>query len=206
MSSWRSASKDLDSLKRYRDEMLKLNDYTVKFHEGTPREMRVVLRSPTVSEYIDAGYRWVGGITDLVEKTLAAKNNTTDREKLITQYGQATAMRQYTHWIRSLEFDHHVVNGEEIHRTVEDREAIEKVCDALSGDDTIRNYFLEQVAQYINESTIAVIGIPTYDCPACQTTQESALPLPHHKNVIPLDVQQTFFALLTQRMQRIATR
>ena len=206
MASWRSASKDMDSLKKYREEMLKLNDYTVKFHEDTPQEMRIILRSPSISEYIDAGYRWVGSIVDLVDKTLAAKNNQAEREKLITQYGQATAMRQYTHWIRSIEFDHQVVEGSEIQRTIEDREAIEKVCDALSGDDAIRNHFLEQVGTYINESTIAVVGIPTYDCPACQSVQESNLVLPHHKNIIPLDVQQTFFALLTQRMQRIAVR
>lgn len=206
MANWRSASMDLDSVKKYRTEMLGLNDYTIKIHEGTDREMRIVLKSPTIADYVDSGYRWINGIVDLVEKTLANQNKSDDRQRLITQHGQATAMRQYTHWIRAIEFDHHVVNNEEIHRTVEDREAIEKVCDALSSDDGIRNKFLEQVAEYINHSTLAVIGIPTYDCPACQTTQESHIALPHHRNIIPLDVNQTFFALLTQRMQRILGR
>lgn len=206
MASWRSASKDLESVKKYQEEMLQLNDFTIKLQEGTEQEMRIILKSPTVSDYVDSGHRWINGIVDLVDKVLAAQNKAGEREKLITQHGQATAMRQYTHWIRSIEFDHHVVNGEEIHRTVEDREAIEKVCDALSGDDGIRNHFMQQVGEYINQSTQAVVGIPTYDCPACQATQESTHQLPHHRNIIPLDVIQTFFALLTQRISRIVQR
>jgi len=202
MSSWRSASMEMETINRYRSEMLSLNDFTIRLYENTDREMRIVLKSPTVSDYIDSGYRWIGGIVELVEKTLAAQSRSDERTKLITQHGQATAMRQYTHWIRAIQ----IVSHDEVVRSIEDREAIEKVCDALSGDDAVRNTFLTKVAEYINQSTHAVIGIPTYDCPACKTPQESSLVLPHHRNVIPLDVNQTFFALLTQRMARIAQR
>jgi hypothetical protein len=195
MSSRQARSKDGASIKRYKEELTRIQKRRICL-KGKD-EVYVTLRTPTVSQHVEAGHRWIGDIVGMVEKAIGTDADLTERNNLIIRHGQASAMRQYVHWVDSIEYGGNIID---------DGETIEQTLSVLSGDDEIRLSFTKQVVEYIDQSTISVIGIPVFDCPSCGKTNESTLSLPQHKNIIPLDIMQLFFGLHTQRIERMTTR
>lgn len=197
MSKRQPGSKDLASINRYKEELSVIQKRKIVINEGRDDSIDILIKSPSISEYVDAGHRWVGDIVETVNRALSAEARNEERNEIITKHGQASAMRQYSHWVDSIEIGSNVID---------DLESIEKNLNVLSANDEIRSQFITEVVDYINRSTVSVIGIPVFDCPSCGTVQSGSMNLPHHTNVIPLDVIQVFFALLTQRLERMAAR
>lgn len=199
MSGRQPHKKSLEEVERYQLELTKLQKRRFVFFEGEDREIAVTLRSPKVTEYIDAGHRWIGGIVEAIDKIADADLSENDRNNLITHTGQATTLRQYVHFIESIELATNII---------EDRETIETTVERVSGDDEVRTKIIEAVKNYINDSTISLIGLPVFDCPNCHGTNavHEDNKMPNHPNIIPLDVIQLFFELVNQRLTRIAER
>lgn len=197
MSIRQSKSKDLASITRYKEELTRIQKTKIDINKDTPTAISITIKTPSVREYIDAGHRWIGDIVNIVDRALGAEAGDRERNALILQYGQASSMRQYSHWIDSIEFETNVIK---------ELETIETVLDTLSADDNVRTEFIEAVVSFINKSTISIIGIPVFKCPSCQKDNESHFKLPAYANVIPLDMIQVFFGLLTQRLERVAAR
>lgn len=197
MTSLASNSMEVDQVQRYKKESLKSQNRLVVVNKGTDKEIKFVLKVPTATQYIESGYKWIGEITDVINKSITSDKSTNEKNSFIASNGKATALRQYTHWISSIEFNTNVI---------EDIETIETTLDALSADDAIREQLMNFIAKYINETTITVIGIPVYDCPNCGAEQTSPVELPRHTNLIPIDVYTTFFTLLVQKIQKIEMR
>ncbi len=195
MSNRQSGQKDMSSVIRYKEELKTLNKQRISI--GTDEtDIYVTITSPTISQYVAAAQMWISEITQGVEQVLATDSSPEEKEKLIEAKGMSSSMRQYTQWIDSIEFGGNII---------EDRETIESTLNVISADDNIRTKFLEEIYKYINDSTIAVVGIPKYNCPVCNTEQKDEK-YPLLTEVIPIDVLQVFFDLITQRLERIGTR
>lgn len=197
MANRRAGSMSEEDVKRYKSEMLRTQPRKIYINKQSDRPMGITLRTPSLADYIDSGYRWINNIVDLVDKSLGKDVAISDRNKFITRHGKATTMRQYSHWIQEIEFGSNVTDAPA---------SIEHDLNLLSSDDIIREEFIAGVVDYINASTMSVIGIPAYDCPKCSAPQEIGLTLPKLVNVIPLDVNSLFFVLLGQRIQKIEER
>src|SRR5690606_37359667 len=85
------------------------------------------------------------------------------RNSYINLQGQATAMRQYCHWIKEI----HMSDG----ALIDDQETIEEAVDRLSADVEVAKTFIDEVGKYIDDSTISLVALPKYDCPACGQEQ-----------------------------------
>lgn len=197
MSGRQPKSKDLASVQRYKEELAQVQKKRVLINEGRSNEIAITIKTPSIAEYIEAGHRWIGDIVSTVDRALGTDATDNERNTVIIRHGQASAMRQYSHWIESIEYDTNTIN---------DKETIEQTLDVLSSDDEVRTDMIQAVVDYINKSTVCVIGIPVYDCTSCGTVQAGSITLSHYKNIIPLDVIQIFFGLLTQRLERMADR
>lgn len=202
MSKMAKGSIDIASVKRYKDELLSQQNREITLSTMTGGTINLVLRVPTVSEYIESGHRWIGDVTAMVNKALSLDTNNNERNRFIVNQGQSTALRQYLHWVAEVKLN----NGEEGFSIIKDRETLEIVFNDVSADDEIRNGFMKEIAKYIDDSTITVIGIPVFDCPACGGENKAPKIFPKLTNIIPIDVQQTFFTLLVQKIQRIVIR
>ena len=106
-------------------------------------------------------------------------------------------MRQYTHWVKGINFEDNVI---------EDKSTIESILDRLSGEDEVRTKFLEEVKKYINDSAISVVGIPSYECPSCHQEQKYTAKNDSLTSIIPMDILQTFFSLHVQKISSIDRR
>lgn len=197
MSARQPRRKDLAEVKRYREELGKLQKRKIYINEGRDDELVFIINSPTVTSHIDAAHLWIGNIVDAVDKLIGTDASQIEKNDLINKLGSASAMRQYAHWVESIEIGTNIID---------DRETIDKTLDFLSADDAVRTQFIAGVIDAINNSTISVIGIPVFDCPKCNKTQESPIKSEQFVNIIPLETLQLFFGLHTQRMSRIMER
>lgn len=193
MATRTPGSKTPTDIKKYKEELKTNEKHSYELEKG----FNVILKTPVIDEYVEAGYKWIDSLVALVEESASSGLSQEEKNVLITRHGQATGLRQYLHWIDSLTLDSNVVD---------DVETLALTLDSLSSDEELQNLLLSFVSEYINSSTISVIGIPEFVCPACGTMQEGNKTLPMHSNIIPLDVTQLFFALIMGRMEKIAER
>lgn len=197
MSARQPRAKEIKDIIRYKEELSKIQGKKLIINEGKDDEIVIMLKTPNVNQYIESGHTWIDDIVDMVDMAIGTTSNEEERNELIMRHGQATAMRQYGHWVEQIGYETNIVT---------DKETIDSLLNTMSADDVIRSQFLDGVLNYINKSTVSVIGIPAYDCPACKEPQEGTNAESIHKNIMPLDVVQLFFGLLTQRLARITER
>lgn len=198
MTGRQSKCKDKASVVRYKEELSRLqNSVFVIKNDDTDLSVKMVLGTPSIQDYVEAGQRWIGEITDTVERALTVDTKDDERNRFIRRHSQATAMRNFMHWVKAIELGSNVID---------DRETIESTLSVLSSDDNIRTAYNKAVVDYINKSTISLIGIPVFECPNCHKEQTSDTQVDTHRNIIPLDVMQVFFALLYQKLDKITAR
>lgn len=190
MSKRNVKASDVD-IARYQEEHKTIGSRSITLKE----ELRVVLSVPTIQQYEDSGFAWVDGIVLMMEDSFAVSLQGNQRNSYITAQGKLTSMRQYGHWVSKI-----YIGDEE---TDEDRETIEKLVGLFSSDDDISDKFFTEIGKYIDDSTISLIAIPSYECPACNYNQSED---PKHPYLITLDVAQIFFTLLDQRMEKVEDR
>jgi hypothetical protein len=190
MSKRNVKASDVD-IKRYQEEHINIGSRSVSINE----DLTMVLDVPTIQQYEDSGFAWVDGIVRMMEDSFAVSLQGNQRNSYIAAQGKLTSMRQYGHWVSK------IIIGEE--ETDDDRETIEELVGLFSSDETISDKFITEVGKYIDDSTISLIAIPTYDCPACNYNQSEDT---KHPYLITLDVAQIFFILLDQRMEKVEDR
>jgi hypothetical protein len=114
-------------------------------------------------------------MADMVEEALGKDPNTTERNSMLQQHGLASILCQYSHWVSDMSFGS---------IDVKDLDTVNAMLTHLSSDDELRTKILEAVKAYINDSTISIIGIPTYDCPSCKEPQTKPNDKPLIKSAI----------------------
>jgi len=194
MSYRQPRSRSLDQVTKYKDELTNTHQSRVRIDDD--RNIYITIKTPSIHDYVNSGHLWVSNIVNTVEKTIASDATENEKDLLITRYAQASRLRQYSHWIESIEIDTNIS---------EDRETIDELLNVLSSDDDISNLIMKKVREYIDHSVIALIGIAEFDCPKCKGTNSNPV-YPKFSRYIPIDVFPVFFSLATQRLTRLIER
>ena len=204
MTKRRPNSVSVLDVKRYQSSLLATQNRKITIDSQSGGNVSFVLRTPTLTEFIDSGNRWVSNIVSGVITALGTDASEDRKNEIIDMHSRATQMREYSHWIESMEF------GE---NTVEDKESIERLLNDLSADDTMRIELMNGIAKYISDSTVSLIGIPNFNCPVCGELQKNSLDntgkekiYPRLAEILALDTYQVFFTLVEQRRLRISQR
>jgi hypothetical protein len=195
MSNNSSKSRSLEDIKRYKEDLERSKETRISI---ASKNTNITIHTPSINEYFESGHRWISSIVNIVESNLGKNMSDEDKEIELFKHAHASSLRQYSHWIKSIDF-----NGS----TIEDRETIESVLGSVSQDDNIRNSIMEAITKYISNSTLSLIAIEKYICPACQKEQyDASHSLPRFSSLIALDAIQTFFTLHTQRLSKLIDR
>lgn len=176
-----------EELERYENQHVRGGRRTITLREG----LRVGLRVPTVAQYENSGFAWVDGIVKLLEGSLGVSLRGQERDDYILDQGRLTALRQYGHWVEHIEVEDDVI---------EDLETTEELLAMLSSNEELTDSFYEEIGKFIDDSTLALIAIPKYDCPACGGEQHGDVHDKRHPHLLPLDVVRVFFTLHGQRI------
>lgn len=197
MSKLGRESVTLEDVKRYKEELQQTQDRRVVIDKDSPNEVVFTLRVPSINEYTQAGRKWVNQLTEMVDQALGTDLSSAERNEYVLNYGLSAGMRQFSHWVKEIEFNQ---------KTINDEETMEQVLGTLSSDDTLRFKFMEEVGRYQADSTLTVAAVPSFKCPNCGKVNESSKFHPNITDAIPYDVYQTFFGLVVQRIRRISQR
>ena len=172
--------------------------------------MGLELSVPTLADYEQVGFNWVDSVVNMVDAAFRVPLKGDARNTYITEQGRLAALRQFSHWIKTIDLD---ADSEDTDMVV-DRETIDSICSEFSADETIRTSVLNGIGKFIEESTIAVIGYPNTECPSCglrygdhveeakeKGGTDTIVRGEHIPEFIPLDLTTTFFTLCEQRIQ-----
>lgn len=176
-----------DAIAKYREEFGNQSVRRIQINDN----LAITLKVPSLAEHVASGQKWVNSIVVMTDRVFGMDQDIDDRNRYIYEQGQATYMRQYGHWIESIE----LANG----AIIQDAETIDDTISALSSNDQIRNAFIEAVAKYIEDTTVSMIAVPTV---AASEEQK----YPRWPRLLPIDAMATFFTLLGQKVSQIRAR
>ncbi len=188
--------KTLESIKSYSSVMNIPKAFIVTAENGN--RIKFTLKSPTVKEYIDDGYKWINYITTTIENSISEDADKDERESVIQSAAKSTLLRTYGHFIKTIE----LVDEDNV---IEDKDTIEDALEMLSSDSSIREGLLREITDYIDTTMYAMISIPNYDCPNCGESQQ-VYTEGRWVEDIPLEVLSLFFSLLFQKVSKITNR
>lgn len=194
--SKRDAKVTEEEIKKYQDDLQLSGDKLVEISD----KLSFLLSVPTIQEYIDSGYKWVEGIERMVAGSFAASKQGDERNEYILAMSKTMALRQYAHWIKEIRLQDDPTDPDGV-EYIKDRDTLEEAMDTLSKDVDLGETILIKITEYIDSTTMSVVGIPRYLCPACNTDQGKFLP--DDRYIIPLDIIRIFFTLQSQRLLKV---
>jgi len=187
MGNRHGATMSNEAVQRYREEFTRGKGREVQLTD----ELKLMLRVPSLDQYLNSGQKWVNNIVAMVDRAFAMKNQDQARDAFISDQGKATNMRQFSHWVESIDAEG---------RVIDDEATIEQTFDALSSSDELRRKFFEHVRVFMEDATISTVAVPA------ASEEDRAKALPRFPHLLPLDVLSVFFILLVQRTQLIQSR
>lgn len=151
--------------------------------------VKMILKVPTVALHEESGFAWVDNIVEMTDRAFAVPLRGEERESYIHNQARVTLLRKYSHWVSKIVYEEDVV---------EDRATIDNLLSRFSTAKGISNTLIENIVKYIDDCTVALVAIPTYNCPQCGEPAGNADR--RHDDLIPLDVARIFFTLRSQRL------
>lgn len=184
--------------RKYQVEHTRVKSRTATLKNG----MRLGLRVPSFAEHVSDGLGWVDKLNSATDAIIIIDGSEEEtRRETLQQYLKATLLRQFSHYV-----DYIQIEEDEVVNPITDRDTINSILELLSSDDAARSEITNEILKFKSDTTIALIGLPEYKCPSCQTSQNPYPVNEAFQSAIALDVMNLFFTLLTLRMSKIAER
>lgn len=178
----------VESIKEYQREFMPslAAGRLIKIKDG----LQLLISPTSAAEMIADGAAWITGIIQTVDSTFTqvAPDERT-RNNLIEVHARAAKLRNYGAWVKAV-----VIDGQEN----EDRQDINDILTLISSETVMTDHVIKEIGKFIDDSTRVLIAVPE--------TSGANTGLPRFPNLIPLDVLNTFFTLLAQRVDIIASR
>lgn len=149
----------------------------------------LVLKVPSLHEYLATGMAWIDGIVESVEQMFAEKSgDRATRERIMLRHAEASSLREYEHWIDYIEVDGAIVDKGDIGRNL----------DIIAGDPTAAQALRKGILEYIDDVTISIVATPRYRC-KCGEYNNKGSEVDKHPFLTPLDPVKLFFNLGDRR-------
>lgn len=161
---------------------VELGDITIHFKVGT------------MAEFLAASDRWVNRIETSYTNVLKDYTSESKRKSYINGQIQASRMNRYRHFVARIEVDDSVIT---------DYDTITDALDNISSINEDWNMFEAAVVKFIEDSTVAIVGIPSHKCTTCdfEPTEQKG----RFKSIIPIAPDRCFFTLIQQQAVMMAS-
>lgn len=178
----------------YKAEFKLSDKRVVKFNDN----VEIHLRTGSLSEYAESGRQWVEDIEKQQAVALSSYNTDAERKAFLDSHIQARAMRKYGHFVEKIIFNTDTANP----LTIVDRATIVESLDILSANDGFFVKFQDQVVEFIEASTIVVVGYAASRCKACGTVDDTDAG--RFRSIVPMPIDRIFFTLTRQKTSMLA--
>lgn len=183
----KTIKRSMDEIRKYQSEATWLQSKSIGYGN-----FEILIKTPTIGEHVDAGYRW---IDDIEQSIRSALGNIADTKlnNLILERAGLTLLRSYSHYVKAFIYaDGSVVNS---------KPDIDATIDNLCTQSELVTKFTDDIKEHIATSTISMIAIPRFRCSGCQKDPNAEDQT--HPHLIPIDGVQLFFALRDQKLQLV---
>lgn len=188
----RSVKRTVEEIKAYQEMGIVNQPHTFTINpdaDDPSKEVKITLKIPTVLQTIQTGENWMTSIYETINKVIASDATEDEIRNKVVSYINIAIMREYTHYVKS------ITRGDIANLTTPAE--IEKVLELLSGKPEEKELFIKKVREYINDSTLSLFGVLSFDCPVCKQ------PMSPDSEVIPIKTDMVFFTLTGQRITRV---
>lgn len=164
------------------------------------------LSAPTIATRRLAGRQWIDNVVEMTQGSFNESPGDANRGAFISKLGEITKARQYAHWVDGIYFrNDDGENAEDAVETLitEDREIIDEHLANVMSDDTYAERFEASVLEFIDDSIVAMVAIPSFNCPHCNSPVSEKF---HERfdHLVPLDMMSTFFTLAGRKVNSVA--
>lgn len=177
----------LKAVKEYKDQFVFNQNTVVDIGQG----VKLHLYTPSLREYFDSGEKWVNEVQAAVHQALGADPDEKSRMAYISRLAKSSRLRQYSHYVKSIEEDG------ELYTT---RENVDKVLTDLSASDSISQTFFKAISDYINHTQVAIIATTSVN------EYEDTKSGDKWPRLIAIDAISVFFQLVEQKLDGITSR
>jgi hypothetical protein len=152
-------------------------------------QLSLRLKQPTLSEYVEDGELWISNIVRMVDTTFTqATPGDDERNRMIDLHAKAARLRKYGSWIKAIVFTDPAGATSVDNDEPAVLEGTLEMLSALPEAEQIE----KAIGAFIDDTTMALIAIPE--------TSGRDTGIPRYPHLIPLDVVNTFFTLLAQKI------
>lgn len=172
-----------------------IKDYQQQHYLGYRKSYEItegiefIYRAQNIKVSMEAGEKWIGEISQIVDSIITFKNDDEERNMMIDHRINLARIREFSHWVDDI-----VVDGQ----SLGDRVKINALLNSLSRNDTVMRKVSETLGEFQRLSMIAITAIPRAKCPTCQKTDTKDLDISKH--LIPQDAVSRLFTLVRQRV------
>lgn len=187
MAKRRESQMTIKTVKEYTDQF-KFNQVSVI---EIDEKIKLHLSTPSLQDYFDSGEKWISEIQASVVDALGEKAEPGARIPHISRLANATRLRQYSHYVQSIEEDGELYSS---------RDNVDRVLNTLSASNEISFKVYKAIADYIENTQVSIVATTSVNKYEDTKTGEM------WPRLIPLDAMSTFFQLAEQRSVGIASR
>lgn len=175
----------------------KPKQYTYETGTGTTT-LEIV--TPTLGEYINNGEKWVMEIISSCRSLFTDTTSPEEKNRIINETSNTVILNIYNIYVTKIIFD----DGS----YVSNKADINQALGILSGDETNFAKVINDIISYIETNVVAITGIPDYTCPTCKMESQNGETVTNKdfKDIVPINLLQTFFVLSAQKAQKARTR
>jgi hypothetical protein len=167
----------------YQKELADRKTYTYEVYGGT---IDVTFKFPNLTRKFDLADMWITELEEDIDEALRISSKG-EQEAMIGKLIDSILLGIYAHMVEEIKLgDARLVGDEDIYMNIK----------ALSADPKVKEQFIEDIKEYINEHVYAIIGAPAYTCSKCKQKKGEDIN-EDLTDIVPLNLMKIFFDLGT---------
>lgn len=190
-------SHTVNDILEYQKQISDIKNSQIKLDLENNVNIDLNIKTPTLLDHINLGEKWINNIITDAETVFTNDDNTEAKNKKIKEMATSNILGIYNSYVTSI--DTRTDNG---NITIDNPDNITTALADISYNNEAFNIFKDKIKEYINNTTIALVAIPSYKCPKCNKEDLSSSDNPSFKNFIPLNLLELFFVLCIQRINK----
>jgi len=176
-----------EEVTQYRETLAPSETYTYDTEDDT--NLSITYAVPTLDKYFEYGEIFIDELhEECIE--LVRTNKQLDDKSAENILMEVVKLKTYNHMIEAIPIDDVLLTT---------HEGINEALSIFNSDTVLINDITTDIQDYLQKTSIATVGVPTYTCPTCTTDMSKT-------ELIPLAVYDYFFTLLHSKYKKILER
>lgn len=186
-------------IKRYQNDLLDQSPSDlITLWSSETTKISVKFKHSTLAEYTKSCKEWITNVTNIVDATMNIDSSgdvderMEARNNMMISYSLTLNLLKQVNWV-----DHLVVEAGGIEQVINSEKEIKRMLEVFSEIEGFHEAFEKAVQTYKEDITVAMAGLPNFQCPTCNKGQvDKGAKYP---TLIPMNMVGYFFIIMEWR-------